>query len=79
MSDSGISSELLKLDGNSEQVYPIVYGEKIQSIQWKDSLFYNITMYNLLNPSSSGMMILLVVKLTGILSMEEALPMIKVN
>jgi acetylornithine deacetylase/succinyl-diaminopimelate desuccinylase-like protein len=43
MSDSGISSELLKLDGNSEQVSPIVYGEvkSKSNPNGKTILFYN--------------------------------------
>lgn len=43
MSDSGISSELLKLDGNSEQVSPIVYGEvkSKSNPDGKTILFYN--------------------------------------
>lgn len=43
MSDSGISSELLKLDGNSEQVSPIVFGEvkSKSNPNGKTILFYN--------------------------------------
>lgn len=43
MSDSGISAELLKLDGNSEQVSPIVYGEvkSKSNPNGKTILFYN--------------------------------------
>ncbi len=43
MSDSGISSELLKLDYNSEQVSPIVYGEvkSKSNPNGKTILFYN--------------------------------------
>lgn len=43
MSDSGISSELLKLDGNSEQASPIVYGEvkSKNNPNGKTILFYN--------------------------------------
>jgi acetylornithine deacetylase/succinyl-diaminopimelate desuccinylase-like protein len=43
MSDSGISSELLKLDDNSEQVSPIVYGEvkSKSNPNGKTILFYN--------------------------------------
>ena len=43
MSNSGISSELLKLNGNSEQVSPIVYGEvkSKSNPNGKTILFYN--------------------------------------
>jgi acetylornithine deacetylase/succinyl-diaminopimelate desuccinylase-like protein len=43
MSDSGLSSELLKLDGNSDQVSPIVYGEvkSKSNPNGKTILFYN--------------------------------------
>jgi acetylornithine deacetylase/succinyl-diaminopimelate desuccinylase-like protein len=43
MSNSGISAELLKLDGNSEQVSPIVYGEvkSKSNPNGKTILFYN--------------------------------------
>ena len=43
MSNSGISSELLKLNGTSEQVFPIVYGEvkSKSNPNGKTILFYN--------------------------------------